>query len=226
MILRPEDAAFLISQTRSDKAVLIGGQAVAFWIQYFGIEPRLAALTEDIDYLGTKAEAKRVAARLRLPHKLKLATLDDHTPNSALISIEMEGYDRPVLIDYLASVIGIESKHAQDSAVVVECEGQPLRVLHPLQLLQTKIWNLYRLESKRTAEGIEQARLAMEIAAAYMGQAEMPQKDLLEAIAAVGRFAATTPAQFAADRYGLNCLNAIPQSVRARVGTTRSRPPS
>ncbi len=59
MNLRPEDAALLIGQTRSEKTVLIGGQAVAFWIRQFRIRPRLAALTMDIDYLGTKAEAKR-----------------------------------------------------------------------------------------------------------------------------------------------------------------------
>ncbi len=59
MNLRPEDAALLIAQTRSEKTVLIGGQAVAFWIRQFRIRPRLAALTVDIDFLGTKAEAKR-----------------------------------------------------------------------------------------------------------------------------------------------------------------------
>ena len=88
MSLKPEDAAALIEQTRSDGIVLIGGQAVAFWIRYFNIRPRLAALTKDIDYLGTRTEAKRAAARLTFPHKLKLATLDDATPSAALLSVE------------------------------------------------------------------------------------------------------------------------------------------
>ena len=72
MILRPEDAARLIKETRSGKAVLIGGQAVAFWIRYFDIQARLPALTDDIDYLGTKAEAKRASARLTLPHTVRI----------------------------------------------------------------------------------------------------------------------------------------------------------
>ena len=213
MILRPEDAALLIGQTRSENTVLIGGQAVAFWIRYFKIHARLPALTVDIDYLGTKAEAKRASARLKLPHTLRIATFDDHTPNSALLSVTLAGYPEPVLIDYLSSIVGVESKAIEESAVVAEFEGEPLRVLHPLQLLQAKIWNLYRLEQKRTPEGIEQARLAIEIAAAFIEQADMPQRELLNAIEAIGKFAQTVPARSAFDNYRLDCLKAVPASV-------------
>ena len=213
MILKPQDAALLIGQTRSEHAVLIGGQAVAFWIRYFRIRARLPALTVDIDYLGTKTEAKRASARLKLPHTLRIAAFDDHTPNSALLSVTLAGYPEPVLIDYLSSMIGVESKAVEKSAVVAEFEGEPLRVLHPLQLLQAKIWNLYRLERKRTPEGIEQARLAIEIAAAFVEQANMHQRDLLNAIEAIGKFAQTVPARFASDNYRLDCLKAVPASV-------------
>ncbi len=213
MILKPEDAALLIGQTRSENTILIGGQAVAFWIRYFKIRARLPALTVDIDYLGTRSEAKRASARLNLPHTLKIAAFDDHTPNSALLSVTLKGYPEPILIDYLASIVGVESKAIEESAVVVEFAGEPLRVLHPLQLLQAKIWNLYRLESKRTPQGIEQARLAIEIAAAFIEQADMRQRELLNAIEAIGRFAQTVPARFASDNYRLDCLQAVPASV-------------
>jgi hypothetical protein len=213
--LRPEHAAILIAQTRSENTVLIGGQAVAFWIRYFGIDSRLAALTGDIDYLGTKTEAKRVSDKLKIRHSFKAATLDDHTPNSAVLAVEMEGYEEPVLIDFLASVMGLESGEIEKSAVTIEFEGQELRVLHPLHLLRSKIWNLYRLDGKRTPEGIEQARLAIEIAATFIEHqlANMTQRELLNAIETIGKFAATTPARFAAERFKLDCLKAIPQSV-------------
>jgi hypothetical protein len=211
--LKPEDAALLIRDTHSESTVLIGGQAVAFWIQYFNIPAELPALTDDIDYLGTKAEARRASARLKVPHELKIATIDDHTPNSAVLAVDMEGYPEPVLIDYLASIIGVDSKAIEKSAVVVEFEGEPLRVLHPLQLLQAKIWNLYRLEQKRTPEGVEQARLAIEIVAAFIEQSQMSQRELLNAIEAIGKFSPTVPARFAAENYKLDCLKAIPASV-------------
>lgn len=213
MSLKPEDAALLIRETRSESTVLIGGQAVAFWIQYFGIPARQPALTDDIDYLGTRADARRASARLKVPHALRIATFDDNTPNSAVLAVDLHDYPQPVLIDYLAGIIGVDSKAIEKSAVVIEFEGEPLRVLHPLQLLQSKIWNLYRLEQKRTPQGVEQARLAIEIAAAFIERTRTTQRELLKAIEATGRFAATAPARFAAKTYGLDCLNAVPASV-------------
>jgi hypothetical protein len=213
MRLRPEDADRVIAGTRSDNAVLIGGQAVAFWCKRFGIEPRVPALTEDIDYLGTKAAARKVSAQLKLRHKLKIATLEDQTPSSALLQIELNGYPEPVLVDYLASVIGVASKAIEKSAVVVEFEGKSVRIIHPLLLLQTKIWNLYQLEGKRTKEGIEQARLAIQITAAFVEAARMEQRALLDTIEAIAKFAATAPARYAAKTFKLDCLNAIPRYV-------------
>ncbi len=212
-LLKPKDAAALVAQTRSDNTVLIGGQAVAFWIQYFGIQPRLPALTGDIDYLATIAEAKRISARLKIPHKLKTATLDDHTPNSAVLSVNMPGYQEPVLIDYLVSIVGVKSEAIEKSAVVVKYDGVTIRVIHPLHLLQAKIGNLYHLEDKRNPEGIEQTRLAIEIVAAFIGQSKMSRRELLKTVEAIGKFAATTPARFAAENYQFDCLKAIPKSV-------------
>ncbi|MCE9639329.1 MAG: hypothetical protein K8S22_04125 [Betaproteobacteria bacterium] len=203
----------MIAQTRSDSTVLIGGQAVAFWIRHFNIQSRIPALTRDIDYLGTKAEAKRAAARLTFPHVLKIATFDDATPNSALLLVEMKGYPEPILIDYLASIIGLTSRDITSSAVTIGFEQESLLILHPLHLLQSKIWNLYHLAAKRTPEGIEQARLSIEIAGAFIEQAEMEQRELLKAIEAIGKFAATTPARYVRENFGLDCLKAIPSSV-------------
>jgi hypothetical protein len=218
VILKPEDAAWLIKKTVSDRTVLIGGQAVAFWAQYYGISSRIPALTRDIDYLGTKAAAKSVSDRLAIPHKLSVATLDDATPSTAVLLVPMDGYPEPIIIDYLASIIGVAANKVQQSAVTVEIDKERLKVLHPLQLLQTKIWNLYALPEKRTDEGREQARLAIAIAAAYLSDIATGQRSLLDAIETIGRFAATTPSQFARKNFELECLDAIPlRAFEARV---------
>ncbi len=210
-MLTPEDAAWLIARTTTEKTVLIGGQAVSFWASYFGIASRLPALTRDIDYFGTKAEASLVASRLKIPHTLKIATLDDATPNSAVLMVPMQGYAEPIVIDYLASILGVRSSDIHKSAVTVEIDGQRLQVVHPLQLLQAKIWNLYKLEEKRTLEGIEQARLSIEIAAAYVKEANKVQRFLLDSIETIARFSATAPARFANEHFQLHCLKAIPE---------------
>lgn len=213
MTLKPEDAAFLISQTRSDKAVLVGGQAVAFWVKQFNLRPRLPALTVDIDFLATRAEARRVAARLPVRHVLKTAALDDNTPNSAVLQVMLDGYPQPILVDFMAGIVGVDSRAVERSAVEVEFDGQALRIIHPLHLLQSKIANLYHLGAKRTEAGIEQARLAIEIAAAYLEQARLGRRERLKAIESIGKYAATAPARYAAEAFGLDCLNAVPASL-------------
>ncbi len=212
MTLKPQDAAALIGQTTSEGTVLIGGQAVAFWADHFGLRTVLAALTVDIDYLGTRREAQRADARLRYPHRLTLAAPED-LPNTALLSVAMKGYKEPVVVDYLSGILGVESRDIIRSAITVDFHGQPLKIIHPVPLLQSKFWNLYRLPAKRSPAGIEQARLAIEIVAAFLRTAEPPRRELLKAIERIGRFAATNPARDARERYGLQCLKAIPEEV-------------
>lgn len=214
MILRPQDAAALIKETASAATVLVGGQAVAFWAAHFRAQPRLPALTRDIDYFGTAAQAKKASARLTFRHKLKIATLDDATPNAAVLAIYLEGYEHPILIDYLQQIIGLESREINKSAVLIEYEGQQIKVLHPLLLLRAKVSNLYQLEVKRTPEGIEQARLSIEIAAAFVCSlidVAAPQRELLKSIESIARFAATDAARYVKQNYNLDCFGAIPQ---------------
>ncbi|HEX6266368.1 MAG TPA: hypothetical protein VFZ81_05675, partial [Burkholderiales bacterium] len=158
-------------------------------------------------------EALRASHRLTFRHELHIATLDDATPNAAVLSVTMEGYPEPIIIDYVAAIIGLDSRAIAKSAISVEFEKAPLRVLHPIQLLEAKIWNLYSLEAKRTPQGIEQARLAIEIAAAFVDQARMSPKDLLRAVEVIARFAATVPARYAREHFDMDCLKAIPASV-------------
>jgi hypothetical protein len=216
MMLRPAHAADLIAQTCGQGTILVGGQAVAFWSAYFGIRSRLPALTKDIDFLATRHDAKRAAAQLRLPHKLKLATLEDPPPNIAVLSVRLSGYPEPVLIDFLSGVVGLDSKDIVRSAVVVEIDKVRLAIMHPLQLLQAKLWNLYRLPVKRSPEGVEQARLSIGIAAGFIERQRRDgasQRELLEMVERVGRFAATAPARYARDEQGLECLEAVPESI-------------
>ena len=211
MILKPDDAARLIAKTHSDRTVLIGGQAVSFWVKYFGLETKFPALTQDIDYLGTQAAAKFISSRLGA--RLKAATFDDATPISAVMLVPLDGYPEPIVVDYMASVVGLSTTDIEKSAVTVQLEDQKLKVLHPLLLLQSKIWNLYRIEGKRTPEGIEQARLSIAIAAAYVVKLNSTKRDLLNSIEKIARFAATAPALYARDHFQLNCLDAIPAAV-------------
>lgn len=214
--LKAEDAATLIKNSHSENTILVGGQAIAFWAAYYRVESDLPILTNDIDYLGTATDARRAAAALPFRHKLRLATLSDATPNTAVISVEIDGYDEPVLIDYLAQIIGLETKQIQRSAVLVDFEGASLQVIHPVLLLQSKISNLYYLKQKRTQEGQEQARLAIVIVSSFLSEtiaSNAAVRDVLKTIEVIGRFSATSAAVEAQVQWGLDCLLAIPAKI-------------
>jgi hypothetical protein len=214
--LKQDDANALIRETASAKSVLVGGQAVAFWISYFDIPALLPALTLDIDYLATATEARRAHANLSFPSKLSIATLDSATPNTAMLAVELKGYDQPILVDYLAHIIGPATRQIEQTAVEVEYAGTAIRVIHPLLLLQSKIANLHRLETKRSKEGIEQARLAIAIAAAYVDnlvKSKAAQREILRAVQSISKYAATQPARYVHEHFGLECFEAIPPSA-------------
>ena len=222
--LKAEDAATLIRNSHSEKTVLVGGQAVAFWAAYYGIGSELPILTNDIDYLGTATDARRASTALPFRNKLRLATLSDATPNTALIAVEIEGYDEPILIDYLAQIIGLDSRQIQRSAVLVDFQGARLQVIHPVLLLQSKISNLYQLKQKRTREGREQARLAIVVVSSFLSEtiaSGAAVRDVLKLVEVIGKFAATAAAIEAQVQSGLDCLSAIP----ARIFEDRSLPP-
>ena len=216
MSLSESEGIALVKRTASPRAVLVGGQAIAVWARYFGVQSHVAALTRDVDYLGSAMDAKRASANIAFAHSLSVAGLDDGTPNTAVIAIQLAGHEDPVLIDYLADIAGPTAAEIQRTATSIQAEGATLKIIHPLLLLQSKMTNLQRFESKRTPEGIEQARLAICVAAKYIETlvaGQTARREILRAVQSVAKFAATAPAQYARVEFSLDCLEAIPTSV-------------
>src|SRR5207302_11429675 len=93
-----------------------------------------------------------------------------------VFSVNLDGYKDPILIDYLSGVIGVDSGEIARSAVTIDIDGQALKIIHPIQLMKSKLWNLYRFGSKRNAELIEQARLSIMIVAAFLQKEKLNQR--------------------------------------------------
>lgn len=245
-ILSPGEAAKLIAQLHADGALddslVVGGQAVLFWAGYFGIAMRMLSITRDVDLFGTRAQAQRAAAQLALPHTLYVADMDRATANSAQLEVRLPGHAQPVLVDFLMSVAGLKSAGIRKRAATVEIGGAQVRVLHPLDCLASKMFNLKHFAEKRTPEGVEQGRLAIEIAKAFVrqcrfvplakkatpskiapsdaaravnltpAQRDSARKTLLKAVEMIHGIAATPGALFAYEEYGVDCMHAITRS--------------
>lgn len=154
--------------------VLVGGQALAFWGDYYdalgqGFE---SGLTTDLDFFGTREQAQAHIAQLRVvfPSRLRfeVATVDTPPPSAAVIFIEnFGGQTEPMVIDYVTALAGykVESearmlRHAVDISV----DGIPIKCMHPFDCLKSRIHNLALLPQKRTELGVEQCNTAVRVA--------------------------------------------------------------
>lgn len=154
--------------------VLVGGQALAFWADYYdalgqGFE---SGLTKDLDFFGTREQAQAHIAQLSaaFPSKLRfeIATIDTPPPSAAVILIDDFGdQSEPMVIDYVTALAGykLESearmlRHAVDISV----DGMPIKCMHPFDCLKSRIHNLELLPQKRTELGIEQCQTAVRVA--------------------------------------------------------------
>lgn len=158
-------------QDAGNSIVLIGGQSIAFWARYYEIaipKTESPALTQDLDFVGKATAAVSLGNAINA--KIKVATFDDFTPNTALLTWEPSARTyRRLMIVFLSAVLGVLDKDVRDLAVTVEIDGlPPLKVLHPLICMQSRFANLATLSSKRDKNGIVQAKLSVEIARKFV----------------------------------------------------------
>jgi hypothetical protein len=70
-------------------------------------------------------------------------------------------------VDFLSGVVGLTTKDLVRRAVELEVPGAGvLRVIHPIDVLDSRIQNLHALPEKRNRAGIAQATLAVDVARA------------------------------------------------------------
>lgn len=146
--------------------VLVGGQALAFWAAYYRVPPPHAAITKDVDLLGTKADVVRLARGLggtaSFPHARERTLL------AGQVKKELPGGDY-VNIDVLLRVHGaLTVRTIESTAVLAANAAGRFRVLHPLDVLQGRLENLHGLSEKRDEHGVAQLRLAIALVPAFI----------------------------------------------------------
>lgn len=157
--------------------VLVGGQALNFWSDYFGVvtpetESQFGvALSSDIDFIGGAAEARAFATGLNASVKIA-GEADPHSPNTAVVILP-DG-ENEHLIDFLGSLNGFsqrEFEQVSDWAVpvrVAQHADDRLLVMHPVHCLQSQLANVYArpLDRRSGPDGERHARrvrLAVEV---------------------------------------------------------------
>src|SRR5229473_1576826 len=166
--LTPEDVQKILSIC-SPRGLLVGGQALAFWADHLQVERPVnlvSGVTADADFIGDSALAKDLARRLGW--QIWIPALDDATPQTGKVTHRTKSGEVKQ-VDFLSGVVGLTTKDLARRAIEMEVPNiGHLRVIHPIDVLDSRIQNLHLLPEKRNDAGISQARLAVDIARAFI----------------------------------------------------------
>jgi hypothetical protein len=116
-------------------------------------------------------------------------------------------------VDFLSGVAGLTTKDLAHRAVEMDVPDiGHLRVIHPIDVLDSRIQNLHLLPEKRTDAGIAQARLAVDVARAFIRQeiASRSERAGLRLLERVADIASDIAAVRVFLLYGIDPLEAIP----------------
>lgn len=212
----------LVIQASVEDSVLVGGMAVNLWAKAYGIESRISHLTGDIDFFGDHLAIEESAEKLRAAGENVteyLATLDDATPNSGRLTVAAKAQDvEPAGIDFMARIDGLSTDDIVAKAVPLQLGDATVFVMHPILLLENKISNLALYPNKRNAAGVEQARLAIEIARHFLENhaRNEERRATLLLVERIARAAGREAACFAAKAFQLVMLDALPDEATLR----------
>jgi hypothetical protein len=150
------------------RVILVGGQAVSFWMRMF--QPHsdeLASMepltSKDIDFEGSAQSVRRVGELL--DGRVKVATMDDHTPNTGLVIFtDSGGFERE--IDFIEAPLGLNARDVRDTAVQLMVPDEsgapaiPIWVMHPERCMESRVINTIAL-NKTQPLALRQLRVSI-----------------------------------------------------------------
>jgi hypothetical protein len=168
------------------RVILVGGQAVSVWMRMLQpLSPELSetepVTSKDIDFAGG-VQAVRRAGEL-LGGRVKIATMDDHTPNTGLVMfVDSSGVERE--IDFIDAPLGLDHRDVRDTAVqlmVTDENGDattPLWVMHPERCMESRVINAIDLR-KTQPLALRQLRISVTCARLW-SQVILDNEDIAE----------------------------------------------
>lgn len=149
--------------------VLVGGQALAFWMDRFGLVPDGVAITHDADLLGSTQDAQALAhalhAHLLLPAPERLTSLVAQVRLPA-----PDGQSRHIdTLHLLYTIDGLRKSRSFTARVWRQAvrmrlsDGSMLRVMAPLDVLESRAHNTIGLMEDKGPHVLTQLRWALDV---------------------------------------------------------------
>ncbi len=202
-------------------AVLVGGQALVFWVEHFKIDPMagqhedVAFVSRDVDFLGRREHVKILADAISgiadYPSKKALTILCGQV---FLVKAEDKTF---MNIDVIHRIGNMDSAAVRRRAVQAAVQGKSFLVMHPLDVFVSRLENFRNIHEKQNENGLRQVALAIEVAKTFV--AEAAQRDEKVAIKAIEKIAETarSAAGVYARQNGADIYDAIQPDILAHI---------
>lgn len=183
--------------------------------------PNVPANSRDVDFLAESAAnvddvywlASVLGGRALIPHERALTALVGQAQKDA-------GPDEVINVDVIFKVFGAR-EGLRDRAVLAEVDGHAFKVMHQLDLLKSRLDNLYLLAEKQTPNGVMQLDRAVLVARAFLTDvAKQPAQDamrppVLMYIKLVEHLALSDAGRKVAERFGVHVATSCAKAAAA-----------
>ncbi len=151
--------------------VLVGGQALKFWVERYEVRmpPKLAFVSRDVDFLAPAATAADAVNRFARVLAGRPVFPPRRGALTALVgqAVRELSSDEVFNVDVLHRVFGAD-KRVHERAVTLVVGSVSFRVMHALDVLKSRLDNLYSLTEKQNDLGDAQLRAAVAVGRAFL----------------------------------------------------------
>lgn len=205
--------------------ILIGGQALALWVEHYeiAVPEGIAAISRDVDFLTDSPNSRDSVAR----YAQALHGKTFFPSQRAMTSLVGQAFlllpdDEYINVDVLWRLVGLTAEQVRSRAVRAERADVSFRVMHELHVLRSRLMNLYELKEKQDEKGQVQLRLAIDVAreflrveaAKYSIEETRTGRSPLQAyFKEVTKLARDDAGQKVVQRYGIHVADAIDPSL-------------
>jgi hypothetical protein len=203
--------------------VVIGGQAVNIWCEYYARGDYVPAAqwdelkpftSLDLDVLGSSVEAEEAGAEL---HASRVEIADPFAKSDSPICgfVEAAVGGRELGIHFLHRIAGVGRDEVERTAVSIEAGGSNVRVMHPLLCLEGRVEMLLRRIGEAGHQDQLHLRRGILVVRALLAEqlAREGAKRFLSGVERVFRLARSYDGLLLAQKCGVKLEEAIPIEV-------------